>query len=248
MKKDYRIIASEKEEIRKRVWDEMLEKGIAKFPLPPHGRIPNFVGSERCSAYFDKIVMWKKANVVKINPDSPQRSIRLKALEEGKKLIMPTPRIREGFLLLDPDRISNSEFAKASTIKGAFRYGEKLRSLKDLRKIENVDFIVEGSVAVNFLGQRIGKGEGYGDLEFGILMELGLVERDVAIATSVHEIQILNRIFPQMSHDVGIDYIITPEKVIKVEERPQRPGGILVDLLKEEKIESIPILKEILKA
>jgi len=247
MKKDYRTIKDGKKIIRKRIWDELLEKGVAGFPLPPHNRIPNFTGSEKCSVHFDRINHWKKADVVKINPDSPQKTIRMKALKEGKRLLMPTPRIREGFLILDPEKIPESRFSEASTIKGAFRYGEKLRSTEHLRKIGSVDFIVEGSVAVNPFGQRLGKGEGYGDLEFGILLEMGIIDRDIPIATTVHPLQIVQEALPQAPHDVSLDYIITPEGVLKIEKRAERPEGLLVEFLERRKVEEIQILREMIE-
>ncbi|NOY10648.1 MAG: 5-formyltetrahydrofolate cyclo-ligase [Archaeoglobi archaeon] len=247
MKKDYRNVEDAKDIIRKAVWDEMLERGVARFPLPPHGRIPNFVGSERCSDHLEKIREWRNAEIVKVNPDSPQRGLRVRALKEGKKLIMPTPRIRSGLILLDPDKIGERGIGKASTIKGAFKFGRVLKRIEDVRSLEKVDLIVEGSVAVNIQGQRIGKGEGYGDLEFAILLELGLIDKDVPIITTVHKTQVFERPLPQKPHDVSVDYIITPESILKVTGRAERPDGILAELLERRKVEEIPLLKELLK-
>jgi len=145
------------------------------------------------------------------------------ALEEGKLLLMPTPRLREGFLLLDPRRVPASRYREASTIRGAFRLGRRLPRLEDLERLGRVDFIVEGSVAVNRWGERLGKGEGYGELEYAILRELGLVEEDVGIATSVHDVQVLDRRLPQDPWDVPVDYIATPTRLIVAEGRPPRP-------------------------
>ncbi|MEM0175954.1 MAG: 5-formyltetrahydrofolate cyclo-ligase, partial [Metallosphaera sp.] len=38
-----------KQEIRERIWKLMEEKGIASFPRPVKGRIPNFKGSVKAS-------------------------------------------------------------------------------------------------------------------------------------------------------------------------------------------------------
>ena len=107
-----------KNEIRIRIWDAMLQKKVARPPLPPHNRIPNFVGAEKASGLLTTLKEWKNAEIVKVNPDSPQRSVRFKTLKAGKLLLMPTPRIKEGFILLDPKKIPDCN--KASTIKGAF--------------------------------------------------------------------------------------------------------------------------------
>jgi 5-formyltetrahydrofolate cyclo-ligase len=54
------------------------------------------------------------------------------------------------------------------------------------------DAIVCGSVAVTRDGRRCGKGEGYSDLEFAILRELG--HPPVPVATTVHDLQVVDAV------------------------------------------------------
>ncbi|GAB6148516.1 5-formyltetrahydrofolate cyclo-ligase [Stetteria hydrogenophila] len=236
----------EKARIRRMVWDRLQSAGVARPPLPPHGRIPNFKRAEEAARRITSLPEWSRARVVKVNPDSPQRQVRLAALAEGKLLVMPTPRLRRGFLLLDPDRIPGRLHRYAATIRGAFKYGELLDSLGKLEsRVERVDFIVEGSVAVNRWGERLGKGEGYGELEYAILRELGLIDPEVPIATSVHDLQVVEGRLPQDPWDVPVDVVATPTRLIRVEDRPGRPPGILWDLLDPSKLEEIPMLREL---
>ncbi len=235
-----------KEEVRLLVYKRLREANVVRPPFPIEHRIPNFEGAEQACKRITQLPEWRRARVVKINPDSPQRAIRYAALVEGKILLMPTPRIRNGFLLLDPSTIPGRSYKEASTIKGAFRYGKPLKTIDALTAwIERVDFIVEGSVAVNTRGDRLGKGHGYGDLEWGILGELGLVEDNTPVATTVHDLQVFNSRLPQDPHDVPVDYIATPTRLIKVNERRNKPSGIIWSILDKEKIEEIPILKEL---
>ncbi len=37
----------DKHEARKAVWDRLQAERVARFPFPPHGRIPNFAGAEQ---------------------------------------------------------------------------------------------------------------------------------------------------------------------------------------------------------
>ncbi|MEB3817097.1 MAG: 5-formyltetrahydrofolate cyclo-ligase [Desulfurococcales archaeon] len=238
----------EKDRIRRMVWDELLSRGIARFPLPPHGRIPNFAGAEDAAARLFATPEWNAASTVKVNPDSPQRPVRRRALLDGKILVMPTPRLRRGFLLLDPSRIPKNRVGEASTIRGAFKYGRLLDTLEKLEALESIDLIVEGSVAVDLWGRRLGKGEGYGELEYAILREMGIIVGDVPIATTVHDIQVIERPLPQDPWDVPIDLIATPTRLIRVKERPPRPQGILWDLLPPSKLEEIPLLKALRRA
>ncbi len=238
-------VKSEKALLRKLIWDKLVELNVA-LPPPPHGRIPNFKGADVAADMLASIPEWREARVIKVNPDSPQRWVRLRALKEGKTLLMPTPRLREGFLLLDPRRIPRNLYERASTIKGAFELGVKLRSLDDLENtVKKVEFIVEGSVVVNKCGERLGKGEGYGELEYAILLELNLIDPNVTIATTVHELQLVERSIPQDPYDVPVDVIVTPKRIVRVQRCRDRPPGILWNLLDERKLKEIPILGEL---
>jgi len=100
----------EKQAIRERVWRLLEAKGIARFP-GARGRIPNFVGAEECARHLDNLDAWNTAQVIKINPDTPQRAIRHRGLQEGKALYMAVPRLRklECFIELDPEKIGEKK-------------------------------------------------------------------------------------------------------------------------------------------
>lgn len=230
---------SEKDRIRQYVWNTLVERGVARFPLPPHGRIPNFHGSEEAGIKLTFLDVFREAGVVKVNPDSPQRIIREYALRMGKKLLMPTPRIKKGFILLDGKLLRGRE-RYASTIRGAFRLGR----LVGLDELPQVDFIVEGSVAVGLDCSRLGKGEGYAELEYAILRTLNLVDEYTPVATTVHELQIFDKL-PQDPFDVPVDIIVTPRRVLRPQCSRRRPDGIYWEHLSLEKIMEIPILGEL---
>jgi 5-formyltetrahydrofolate cyclo-ligase len=97
-----------KDDIRRRIWFLMEEKGVARFPRPVYGRIPNFAGSEVAAQKLAEQREFKQAKVVKVNPDSPQKMVRYLTLISGKTLIMPTPKLKHGFLLLNPNEIPKS--------------------------------------------------------------------------------------------------------------------------------------------
>jgi 5-formyltetrahydrofolate cyclo-ligase len=203
-------IKEEKQKIRERIWKLMEERNIATFP-GAYGRIPNFIGAEKAAEKLRELEVYKRAKVIFVNPDSPQRKIRENALKDGKVVIMPTPKLKEDyFLLLNPKELKGLE-REASSIKGAFKYGKKVK-LKDLPKI---DLKIQGSVAVDLKGTRLGKGGGYGDKECAMLVQAGKSSKDTPLITTVHETQIVDYI-PREEHDFCVDYIITPKRVIKI--------------------------------
>ena len=104
-----------------------------------------------------------------------------------------------------------------------------------------IDLIVCGSVAVSSSGVRIGKGAGYADLEFALLLDLGLISEQTQIATSVHDVQVLDEALPETSHDFRVDWIATPTRVLRCPRVP-RPPGLLWQELEPAQIAAIPAL------
>jgi 5-formyltetrahydrofolate cyclo-ligase len=204
------------------------------------GRIPNVKDADAAAERLAQSPEWQAATVVKVNPDAPQRGVRFRALKQGKTLLMPTPRLREGFLLLDPTRIPANRYFAASSISGAFT----LASQVGLDELPRIDLLVFGSVAVTPHGDRVGKGEGYAELEFAVLRTLGRVPADVVIATTVHDEQLVEAI-PRQPFDVSLDLICTPTRTIRVSRRAQRPDGVLWDQLSEERRHEMPVLDEL---
>jgi 5-formyltetrahydrofolate cyclo-ligase len=231
----------EKQKVRERIWKLLEQKKAARFP-GARGRIPNFVGSESCAKWLLQLQEWKDAAVIKSNPDSPQRQIRYQALKEGKILYMAVPRLSEAkpFIELDPRKLKTKLY-EASSIKGAFRYGRSV-TLEDMKEI---DLVVCGSVAVNRKGERIGKGEGYSELEFALAVEAGRLKRSVPVITSVHPLQIITSSGHRKAHDFGVDWILTPEEIIRCPKDRKRPRGIYWNELSDEKRNAIPVLKKL---
>ena len=228
-----------KDDIREEVWRLMTENHVARFP-GPRGRIPNFVGAEKCARLLDQLTSWQKAKRIKANPDSPQRAIRQRALEEGKIIYMAVPRLQslKPFIELDPRYLEVSPF-HASSIKGAAKYGRPV----SVEQIKKIDLIVCGSVAVNRKGARVGKGGGYSDLEYALLREEGKVDAKTPIITTVHPLQIVKTEMPMTEHDIPLSAIITPEEILSFRPKSQKPRGIYWPMISQEKIDTIPVLK-----
>ncbi|MEM2282707.1 MAG: 5-formyltetrahydrofolate cyclo-ligase [Candidatus Hadarchaeales archaeon] len=223
-----------KQRIRERIWRELEERGITTFPKPVEGRIPNFQGSELAAERLCSQMVYRRAETVFVNPDSPQLPVRENVLRDRKRLIMATPRLRQGFV-----EISGDVPKSAASIRGALRFGRRIKPWQ-----VQVDLLVEGSVAVDRFGGRLGKGGGFGDLEFAILKEAGAITDETPVATTVHELQILDRV-PMTEHDAPVDLVVTPRSVMEVERTYPKPKGILWNILGTRMLEEIPLLREL---
>jgi 5-formyltetrahydrofolate cyclo-ligase len=234
-------VLAAKAALRQEVWAEMSAARVARFPGAA-GRIPNFSGAEAAAQRLRGLPAWQEASTLKANPDSAQWPVRQRALEDGKTVYMAVPRLAsaEPFFALDPAHLSESP-RKAASISGATRSARQV-SLADLTP---VDLVVMGSVAASEDGARLGKGGGFADLEFALATAAGLIGPRTLAVTTVHAIQLRPAgVIPVTDHDVPVDVIVTPERVIDC--RPQRGArpavGICWDDLTEEKIAAIPLL------
>ncbi|WP_353634331.1 5-formyltetrahydrofolate cyclo-ligase [Halobacterium sp. NMX12-1] len=228
----------DKQDLRERVWDDLEESGEARFPFPPHGRIPNFAGAGDAADRLADTDAWTSADVVKANPDAPQLPVRRAALRAGKTVYVAVPRLRdeECFLRLDPAEVADID--DATTVSGISEHGEPVGP----EDVEPVDLIVSGSVAVTERGERVGKGEGYSDLEFALLREFDRADDDTTTVTTVHERQVVDDDIPTGDHDVPMDYVVTPERVLDTDAPDEKPEGIEWDAVTEERREEIPVL------
>lgn len=231
-----------KDRLRERTWSRLERAGASRFP-GTRGRIPNFTGAEDAARRLASTPVWTRAETLKANPDSPQWPVRQRALEDGKRVYMAVPKLADEhpFLELDPGRLDEPP-RRASSIKGASRAGRPV----DVEDVAPLDAVLTGCVAVSPDGARLGKGGGFSDLEFAVAREAGLVEATTPVVTTVHEVQVIDEGgIPMTAHDLVVDLIVTPERVVETSGDHDPPDGVDWSLLTDEKIRSIPLLQRL---
>src|SRR5258707_37472 len=60
-----------KAEIRNSIWQLLTQQGAIRFPQAS-GRIPNFVGAGQAARQLRELTVWRRAQIIKVNPDAPQ--------------------------------------------------------------------------------------------------------------------------------------------------------------------------------
>ncbi len=229
-----------KDAIRHKVWTRVTVAGVARFPSP-YGRVPNFTGAERAAGLLCQLTIWKRAKVIKVEAGAPQLAVRRAALQQGKILYLPIPGLRAErcFVEVDPARLGPKAW-RAATLRGALQYGRPVAP----HELRPVDLVMVGSVAVSRQGARVGKGNGASDLEYALLRQAGKVREYTPIITTVHPLQVVEDRIPMRAHDIPVDFLVTPDHVVAAPSLYPRPRGILWDLLPDERIRSIPILRK----
>ncbi len=92
--------------------------------------------------------------------------------------------------------------------------------------------------------KRLGKGSGYSDLEFGVLLEYKIIDKNTPVSTIVHTIQIIDEYFKTSKFDVPLGIILTPDKLIYLDGKYKKPSGIYWNEISK-KIKKTPILKHL---
>ncbi|NXN27852.1 MTHSD protein, partial [Nycticryphes semicollaris] len=237
-----------KQDVREKVWDYLEASGLAAFPRPVHRRIPNFQGSHQACCSIKELDVFNKAREIKVDPDKPLEGVRLAALQARKTLLVPTPRLRTGLFnrIVPPSGATKEILRICATAQGIKEYSVPV----GLDGKARVDLVVVGSVAVSEKGWRIGKGEGYADMEYAMMVSMGAVQEDTPVITIVHDCQVVDIAEELLDdHDLTVDYILTPTRTIKTNCKRPKPQGIIWHkasyLCYCEMLEKIPILKSL---
>ncbi|XP_074896006.1 methenyltetrahydrofolate synthase domain-containing protein isoform X2 [Buteo buteo] len=233
-----------KGDVREKVWDYLEASGLADFPRPVHRRIPNFKGASHAATKLLGLQEFKAAKTVKINPDAPQKNARFLTLEARKTLLVPTPRLRTGLFnkIVPPSGATKEILRICATSQGIKEYSVPV----GLDGKARVDLVVVGSVAVSEKGWRIGKGEGYADMEYAMMVSMGAVQEDTPVVTIVHDCQVVDIAEELLDdHDLTVDYILTPTRTIKTNCKRPKPQGIIWHKVSYEMLGKIPILKSL---
>lgn len=244
MKTDWIGYHHDKDKLRTEIWS--LLKQQAASVGDSFGHIPNFVGAQMAAEKLAALPIWQQAKTIKCNPDSPQISVRMRALQDGKRLYMAVPRLTDDrcFVELTAEDLQRQSvsIAESAIARKALTCGK----LVSFEEMEPIDLVIIGCVAAGRSGGRTGKGAGFADLELAMLTEFGLVEIDTPIVTTVHSLQVVeDSRLPMQVHDWALNWIITAEEVIETNTIYPRPTGLNWDSIRPEQLEKIRILRKL---
>lgn len=246
MKTDWMGYHQNKDKLRTEIWSLLKQKAASIGD--PFGHIPNFVGAQLAAERLASLPIWQQAKTIKCNPDSAQIPVRMRALQDGKRLYMAVPRLTDDccFVELNAKDLQrqNVSIAESAIARKALDCGK----LVSFAEMEPIDLVIVGCVAAARNGGRTGKGAGFADLELAMLTEFGLVEIDTLIVTTVNPLQVVeNSRLPMQAHDWALNWIVTAQEAIETNTSYPRPIGLDWDSLRSEQLEQIPILRKLRK-
>ena len=214
-----------KQAIREQVWSELERAGVVEPGV--RGYIPAFNGADQAAERLAGLPVWQQAQILEVVPDRAQLPVRIRALKDGKLVYMAVPKPRPSNRSIYSIRVTCPyQLSEAADRTVAARIAPSI----SINEMQALDLIVCGSVAVNERGARLGKGAGYSDIEVALLAEAGLISEQTIIATTVHDLQVLDEGLPEQAHDFHVDLIVTPERIIW-SGRPNPPPALDLDSL-----------------
>ncbi|HEV7950301.1 MAG TPA: 5-formyltetrahydrofolate cyclo-ligase [Glaciihabitans sp.] len=206
--------------------------------------VPDFVGSSEVHDLIREMKDYQAANTLFIAPDNSLNGLICQALDDGKRVVVPTYGMRRGMVLLDPTTVPEIHREFASTLDGLERFGHHL-SLDALRELGSIDMLVTGAIAFTRGGVHVGSGDAFLDIEWGLLCELGLVQPDTSIVGVSHPAQIVDIELTPKALDITVDTLVTPEGVSSTGTTHHRPTGIVWSQLDDERLATISYLSEL---
>jgi 5-formyltetrahydrofolate cyclo-ligase len=228
-----------KDAIRRHMWDILAAEHLS---VEPYGRIPPFEGQNRAAERLRRWPQYRGARCLMVVPDEALLQVRANAIGDGKRLIVATPNLKDGFYLLDARGIPSGRWMRAVRPSGVQEHGRRLTTSRDA--VGTIDLLITGAVAVDLRGGRIGKGRGFFDLEYGILRQIGCIGPETPVVGVVHDSQILDRV-PTEEGDVSLDWIVTPERILPCQGGEPKPEGIPWGRLTDREIRQMRPLQEL---
>jgi len=215
---------------------------------------PDFRESSYAIARLAQLPCYQAATTILVTPDNSLEQLRLRALKDGKKVLVGTYRLRRGFVMLSPQRISDENFELASLLDGMERPGIgrhlTLAQMKD--EGIHVDLCVLGGLAFNTQGVIVWEGNGLFEVQWALLHDMKVMAEQIPVVAVAHQCQVvdeadygLDRILPEKVGEVQCDFVVTPERTIEIQDAVKPTSGVQFESLDPQALDNIPPLQEL---
>ncbi|XP_024533163.1 5-formyltetrahydrofolate cyclo-ligase-like protein COG0212 [Selaginella moellendorffii] len=225
--------------VRKKVWS-LCESGVSTVP---RNRYPVFRGANVAAYTLSrKLPEYRDSFCVCVGSDTVLKPVRTMLLRAKKSVLIP--HLQTGtFRMINPAAMTTTQIAEAC-MKGKFvNFGRDMK----MDEFVIVNFIVVGSVAVDpQTGARIGKGDGLEDMEYVLLRRMKINEKTLVV-TTVDDKQLVSDMPIELmaKHDVPVDVICTPTRIIFTGTSLPKPTEILWDKLTLERLYELGAVRDV---
>lgn len=215
---------------------------------------PDFRNSSAAIDHVADLSCYKSASIILVTPDNSLEQLRHRALKDGKRVLVSTYRLRRGFVLLDPARISEEKYAYAACLDGMEKpgCGRAITILQMQEEGLRIDLCATGGLAFNEQGVVIWEGQALFEVQWALLQDIKVLGASTQVIAVAHACQVIDearlgveQILPNKNGEVQCDFVITPERVFDVVNAIKPVGGIDFKTVDPEALNNIPPLQEL---
>ena len=232
--------------IRQEVWLQLQSVAFpdSRFHWDFTAFVPDYAGSEECTRAIQQTKRYQQSRVIMVTPDNNLASLRSKALDDGKLLVVPTYAIGRGFWQIARQDVPKGQEDFSATLDGMEKYARPF-PIEHVLAEDRPTLMVTGASVLNLQGVRLSPSPSYFDLEWLILSSLGIVDQQTPIFAAVHDCQVVDCQCDPEPFSVVADWIITPTQAFPTRSPFPRPESITAARLPWHLIKSIPLLRTI---
>ncbi len=191
-------------------YKERLRNDLLSQEASPTAGIPsNEIG--RTAEKLRQAPQYQAATTIMVSLHPSLHQVRLNAVTDRKRLVLPTPGLRSGFLSIGPRFVPPGKRNSAVQPYATNPFAAKIPY--DPPPAWHIDLLVTDSLMAGMDGGRLGDGTGHLDLQAAILITLGWTSRDFRIATVVPDSRIVDTL-PMKPSDMGVHLIVTPKRLV----------------------------------
>lgn len=239
-----------------RVYQDLIRYAVpdSRFNFDFLSFTPDFRGS---SAAVDRILeldCYKNARTILVTCDNSLEHLRHQALKDGKKVLVGTYRLRRGFILLDPARMDDTELKLAACLDGMEMPGiGRAISIAQLRDEGlRIDMCATGGLVFNQQGVIVHEGQALFEVQWALLQDIKVIINTTRVVAVAHTCQVvdevslgLEKFMPSKPGEVQCDFIVTPDRILKVEAATKPASGVNFKTVDPDALNNIPPLQEL---
>jgi 5-formyltetrahydrofolate cyclo-ligase len=176
----------------------------------------------RLAEQVRRLAAYRATGAVFVGPALLLRQIRINVLGDGKRLLMPSAGLEEGFWSLAPYALPFGALAQAVTPQGIAGRGERL----DLAALagREIGLLVTDAVAVDRRGVMVGEGKGFFDLAVAILHAAGALSVPCTVVAVTSRFLAEATIDDAQPWDVRAGVVIHPAGVTELAASCEQPA------------------------
>jgi 5-formyltetrahydrofolate cyclo-ligase len=239
-----------------RVYRDLMQNAVpdARFNYDFMSFTPDFRGSASAIDRLVALPCYQTASVILVTPDNSLEHLRCRALKDGKTVLVATYRLRRGFVLLQPGRISESKYEMAACLDGMEKPGiGRALSLAQMRdECLKIDMCVIGGLVFNAQGVIIWEGHNLFEIQWAMLQDLKVLQPKTPVIAVAHAYQVVDetqlgveKVTPTKSGEVQCDFVVTPDALYEIADAVKPSGGVNFDTVDPEGVQNIPPLQEL---